>query len=76
VQQPPASAGGLVAGKEVRAVLLEEKTKKGGWRVCPVGTQAAGAVTNSGDIPGDKKAGDEIMVVVNSPNPPSFRYKK
>ncbi|WP_372808713.1 type III-B CRISPR module RAMP protein Cmr6 [Pontiella sp.] len=76
VHQPPASVGGLVANKEVRAVLLEEKTKKGGWRVCPVGTQASGPVVNTGDIPGDKKTGDEIAVIVNSLNPPMFRYKK
>jgi len=76
VHQPPASAGGLVANKEVRAVLLEEKTKKGGWKVCPIGTQAAGPVTNWANIPADKQVGDEIIVIVNSLNPPMFRYKK
>lgn len=74
--QRPAVGNGLSAGKEVRVLLLEEKTKKGGWKVCPVGTQLSGAVTNTNDIPGDKKAGEEILVVVNCANPPSYRYKK
>ena len=77
-KQAPRSVGGLTAGKEVRVILLEEKTKKGGWKVSPVGMDTTGAVVNSVDVPLEKDVGDEILVIVNSPNPqnPSFRYKK
>jgi CRISPR-associated protein Cmr6 len=77
IQHAPASVGGLVAGKVIRAALLEEKTKKGGWRVRPVGMQSEGPVLGWEKIPADKQAGDEIMLVVHSANSnnPIFKYE-
>jgi len=58
------SMGGLKAGDKVRAVLQEEKTKKGKWKVTPTGYSFVGTVINSDLIPVDSQPGDEIDVIV------------
>lgn len=68
----------LTAGQEITGILLETKTKKGGWRIEIPNTRYAGPIVNTTDVPVDNKTGDKIIVIVNSANPdnPSFRYKK
>lgn len=51
------------AGARVKVVLLEEKTKKGGWKVRH-SVLGVGSIQNSQDVPSDKKAGDETEVIV------------
>lgn len=63
-------------GKLVEAILLEEKTKKGGWRAQHIATKNAGAIQNSKDVPSDKKPGDKIELIVAIANEQqiAFRY--
>jgi len=62
-------------GGRVRAVLLEARTKKGGWRAKLKDGVAEGPVQNSADVPGDKAAGDEVDLVVASVTPTGIDFK-
>ncbi|MCS7168456.1 MAG: type III-B CRISPR module RAMP protein Cmr1 [Gemmatales bacterium] len=53
-------------GQEVKAVLLAERTKKGGWKARIVGSSLEGPIVNSNEVPADKKPGEEIAVVIQS----------
>ncbi len=66
--------GGLKAGDLVKGVLLEEKTKRGGWKIEVDGNK--GPIVNTGEVPGDKHPGDAVEVVIQSANPtnPMFRW--
>ncbi len=55
--------GDVKVGEKVKAVLLEEKTKKGGWKVKHA-ILGDGSIQNTMDVPADKKAGDEVEVIV------------
>ncbi len=61
-----AGAGGasVKAGDRVDAVLLDERTKKGGWKALHERSGLAGAIQNSGDVPVTKNAGDRVGLVV------------
>ncbi len=75
--QPPRPAlGGLQSGQEITAVLLDERTKRGGWKVQY--NSIKGAVVNTGVVPGDCKPGQKVIVKVQSPNPANamFNYVK
>jgi CRISPR-associated protein Cmr6 len=63
-------------GDRVEAVLLEDKTKKGGWKAKHQATGISGPLQNSNDVPGDKKAGDTVTLIVASANEKeiAFRY--
>ncbi|MFO8072230.1 MAG: type III-B CRISPR module RAMP protein Cmr6 [Polyangia bacterium] len=78
-QQRPTSAG-LQAKQIVAVVLLEEKTKKGGWKAKHEKTDLVGPIQNSAEVPGDKKAGDQVDVLVmsvsSSGKTADFRYKQ
>jgi CRISPR-associated protein Cmr6 len=65
-----------LSGSGVEAVLLEEKTKKGGWRAKHEPTELTGPIQNSGEVPGDRKPGDKLTLVVASVNEReiAFRY--
>jgi len=68
-ERPVQSSSGIPQAKErVEVVLLDEKTKKGGWKAKHEGTGFSGAIVNSNDVPGDKKAGDRITLFVNAVN--------
>jgi CRISPR-associated protein Cmr6 len=77
-QASPSSSGSNLpkVGERVDAVLLDEKTKKGGWKAKHVATGIAGPIQNSNDVPGDKKAGDTVTLIVQSANEReiAFRY--
>ncbi len=46
----------------VKAVLVEEKTKSGGWKARH--GDSIGEIQNSKDVPGDAKPGDELELLV------------
>jgi len=66
------------AGDRVQAVLLEEKTKKGGWKARLKDDERMGPIQNSSDVPPDKKPGDEVTLEVASvkPREVAFRWPK
>jgi len=54
---------GIRAKDEVEAILLEERTKKGGWKVeHPV--LGKGPIQNSSAVPENRQPGDRIKVIV------------
>lgn len=55
--------GDLKAGTKVTGILLEEKTKKGGWKVRN-DQLGVGSIQNSGEVPHDKKSGDSVNLEV------------
>jgi CRISPR-associated protein Cmr6 len=63
-------------GQRVEATLLEEKTKKGGWKAKHGPSGLSGPIQNTGDVPGDKKAGDNVTLIVASASEReiAFRY--
>lgn len=63
-------------GEIIEAVLLEERTKKGGWKARHVGSGLSGAIENSSDVPADKKAGDSVRLILKSAKgqESGFRY--
>jgi len=63
-------------GQRVEATLLEEKTKKGGWKAKHGPSGLSGPIQNTGNVPGDKKAGDNVTLIVASANEReiAFRY--
>jgi len=63
-------------GDLVDAILLDEKTRKGGWKAVHRSSGLAGPIHNSGDVPSDEKAGHKLMLIVASVNPHeiAFRY--
>lgn len=65
-QQDAVSTG---PGSRVRAVLLEERTKKGGWKARTVDGQLSGHISNTTNVPTDRKPGDEVDLVVTSAKP-------
>lgn len=75
------SESGVANGSVHICVLLEEKTKKGGWkaRVKDV-PNISGPITNTTEVPADKKSGDEIKLKIVAVNKEegksSFRYEK
>lgn len=54
------------AGDRVEVTLLEERTKKGGWKARHEPSGLAGPIQNSADVPATKKAGDRLTLVVAS----------
>jgi CRISPR type III-B/RAMP module RAMP protein Cmr6 len=50
----------------VDAVLLEERTKKGGWRAQIKGYSQCGPIQNSDQVPTGTKAGDTVRLVIAS----------
>lgn len=61
------SEGGIANGSMQVCVLLEGKTKKGGWKVKIKGNDSiSGPIQNTQMVPSDKNAGDEITLRVKS----------
>ncbi len=63
-------------GQRVEAMLLEEKTKKGGWKAKHEPSGLSGPIQNTADVPGDKRAGDNVTLIVASASEReiAFRY--
>lgn len=63
-----AAPGGTLpkAGDRVEATLLEERTKKGGWKARHEPSGLAGPIQNSADVPATEKAGARLTLIVAS----------
>ena len=64
----------LKSGKQIKAVLLEEKTKKGGWKARELVSQITGNIQNHKDMPPDLKPGDEVTLIVKISNPTNAAF--
>jgi CRISPR-associated protein Cmr6 len=64
------------AGEMLDAQLLEERTRKGGWKAMHEPSGLSGPIQNAGDVPGDKDVGDTLKLIVASANEReiAFRY--
>jgi len=64
------------AGDRVEALLLDQKTRKGGWKARHEPSGLSGPIQNSADVPGDRKPGDKLTLIVASANQReiAFRY--
>ncbi len=60
----PSTSCGYKAGSRVKAVLLEEKTKKGGWKAKVEGTDIVGPIQNSDKIPSTCAPGQQVELVL------------
>ncbi|PKL76995.1 MAG: hypothetical protein CVV27_07425 [Candidatus Melainabacteria bacterium HGW-Melainabacteria-1] len=56
------------AGDWVEAQLLEERTKKGGWRAEHPVSKLAGPLVNTGLVSGEANAGDKVQLIIHSCN--------
>jgi len=63
------------AGSRVDAVLLEEKTKKGGWKAKYEPSGLAGPIQNTGDVPDERKAGDVLNLIVALANERDIAFR-
>jgi CRISPR-associated protein Cmr6 len=52
------------AKDRVEAVLLEEKTRKGGWKAKHEPSGLSGPIQNNADVPEDVNAGDKLTLIV------------
>lgn len=75
-REKPATPSRPQPGQRVEATLLEEKTKKGGWKAIHEPSGLSGPIQNSGDVPSEKNAGDSLTLMVASANEReiAFRY--
>lgn len=60
------AAPSLKAGDVVECELIDEKTKKGGWKARHPGTGLSGPIVNTAEVPADKQVGDNVQLVVAS----------
>jgi CRISPR-associated protein Cmr6 len=73
---PRPSAAPLKIGAIVAGVLLEEKTRKGGWKARETGSGLAGPIQNAQAVPAGVKAGDTVKLKVKivSAKDAAFEY--
>lgn len=72
-ERPAAPTVSAHSGARVKALLLEEKTKKGGWRA-RYGDRE-GPIVNSRDVPADLKPGDELEVTISSVDRKGLQFR-
>lgn len=65
-QSPSVDAGLPKNGTRISAILLEERTKKGGWKAEWNNGAMLGHILNSDEVPDSKKAGMEVDLFVRS----------
>ncbi|MCS6799996.1 MAG: hypothetical protein NZ898_16020, partial [Myxococcota bacterium] len=53
-------------GDRVEATLLEERTKKGGWKARHEPSGLAGPIHNTADVPATEQAGRRLTLIVAS----------
>ncbi|MCS7078858.1 MAG: type III-B CRISPR module RAMP protein Cmr6 [Chloracidobacterium sp.] len=77
LEQPasPAFPKSPKSGEQVEAVLLEERTKKGGWKAKHEPSGLSGPIQNSDAVPGDKQPGDRLTLIVASANEREIAFK-
>jgi CRISPR-associated protein Cmr6 len=64
-----------VSGTIVDAHLLEERTKKGGWKALHEPSGLSGPIVNTGDVPAERNAGDGLRLIVQSANQREISFK-
>jgi len=76
-QTPPASTGPTLpsAGDRVESILLDEKTKKGGWKARHEPSGLSGPIQNTADVPSDKKPGEKLTLIVASVNQREIAFR-
>ncbi len=62
-------------GDLVPAVLLHQRTKKGGWRAKHEPSDRSGEIQNSAEVPADKKAGEVVTLLVHSVPPKGIVFR-
>ncbi|MFZ2655907.1 MAG: type III-B CRISPR module RAMP protein Cmr6 [Victivallales bacterium] len=60
----PSTSCGYKAGSKVKAILLEEKTKKGGWKAKLEGTDISGPIQNSDKVPSTCAPGQQVELIL------------
>ncbi|HUT87430.1 MAG TPA: type III-B CRISPR module RAMP protein Cmr1, partial [Candidatus Heimdallarchaeota archaeon] len=75
LSSPAGSPASLAFGDYVEAILLEEKTKRGGWKAKHEPTSMVGPIQNTEDVPADKKPGDIVELRVQIPKPHDFAFR-
>jgi CRISPR-associated protein Cmr6 len=63
------------ANEKVDAVLLEERTKKGGWRAIHRPSGLSGDIQNSAAVPSDNNPGDTVELLVAFANQRQIAFK-
>ena len=72
----PGAASALPkSGERVDAVLLDEKTKKGGWKAKHEPSGLQGPIQNTAAVPGDSAPGSRVGLVVASINPRAIAFR-
>lgn len=61
-------------GEKLDAVLLEERTRKGGWKAKHLATGLSGPIQNSTLVPTDKKPGETVTLIVKIANPREMAF--
>ena len=72
---PPPSPAKCKTNDTADAILLAEKTKKGGWRAQIKGFSQCGPIQNSEAVPGDANPGDAVRLVIASINDKDVAFK-
>ena len=72
---PAAASAPPKAGERVDAVLLDEKTKKGGWKAKHEPSGLQGPIQNTADVPGAEEPGNRVGLVVASVNPREIAFR-
>lgn len=67
--------GRITKGAKVECVVLEEKTKKGGWRFQVKNSESVGTLHPKSPIPPDLKPGCEVRLLVFSDDPKNMVFK-
>lgn len=62
-------------GDRVEAVLLEERTKRGGWKARHEPSGLSGPIQNSDAVPAEKKPGDHVELLVAFASPRGIAFK-
>lgn len=64
----PSAPRPVQAGDRVEVALLEERTKKGGWRAQHGPSGLSGPIVNSGLVPAENEVGSSLTLIVHSIN--------
>jgi len=63
------------ANERVEARLMEERTRKGGWKAMHPPTELVGDIQNSAAVPHDKKPGDTLELIVAFANERGIAFR-
>ena len=71
----PAAARCPKSNDRVEAVLLEEKTRKGGWKARHLDSGLQGAIQDSMNVPADVHPGQRVPLTVAYANPTAIQFR-